>query len=112
MHALRTVLLALVMGVTAMVSAKGGRTAERTSASVECSRASAFIKLQLHSDHRIGKVTIEVRDLDGRTWYKEEGKALTNELVRLLDKGVFPKGEMRLLITGRDLRIEQLFVVR
>ncbi|MCB9169306.1 MAG: hypothetical protein H6597_05065 [Flavobacteriales bacterium] len=112
MRTLRAIALIGAICLVPWLSAKGDDDAKRATAIVECSRTSAFIKVQVHGDHRIGRVTIEVRDLKGRTWYKEEGKAMTADLVRLLDKGVFPQGEMQLLITGRDLRIDQHFVVR
>ncbi len=78
---------------------------------VEASRRSAFVTIALQHDRRIGPITLEVKDHLGRTLYKEEGKAMQDELVRRLDKGVLPKGEHTLFITTRDLKLSERFVV-
>lgn len=78
---------------------------------VETSRASAFIHLLVNNHRRIGNVAIEVKDPDGRTLYKEEGKAMTGELVRRLDKGMFPRGEHVVTVTARDFAITQRFTI-
>lgn len=54
---------------------------------------------------------MEIRDLNGRVLYHEEGKALTGELVRRLDKGVLPRGTHTLSILGKDLAVSQAFTV-
>jgi hypothetical protein len=79
--------------------------------SVQCSKASAFVHVSINSFRRIGVVTIEVRDERGVTLYKEEGKAMTGELVRRLDKGGFPPGSHTMVVTARDIAVEQVFTV-
>lgn len=78
---------------------------------VETQRNSAFINILVNNHRRIGNVVIEVKDLDGRVLYHEEGKAMTGELVRRLDKGVFPKGEHALTVLARDFSITQRFTI-
>jgi hypothetical protein len=78
---------------------------------VRCSRSSALIDLNVTSCRKIGTVVIEVKDAAGRTLYKEEGKAMTAELIRRLDKGTFPKGELTLTVTARDFSVAQRFTV-
>lgn len=64
------------------------------------------------SNHRkIGKVLLEVKDAKGHVLYSEEGKAMTGELVRRLDKGLFPKGETTLEVTAKDFAIVHRFVI-
>lgn len=63
------------------------------------------------SERRIGKLVLEVRDQHGRTLYREEGKALTGELVRNLDKGVFPRGTLQLTVVAKDLAVSQQFTI-
>jgi hypothetical protein len=84
---------------------------EGSSVRVECTRSSAFIQVQVNSDRKIGKVVLEVRDADGRTLYREEGKAMTGELVRRLDKGAFPRGTHTITVRARDLDITQQFSI-
>jgi hypothetical protein len=78
---------------------------------VAASRQSAFVTIAVQHDRRIGPITMEVKDGQGRTLYKEEGKAMQDELVRRLDKGILPKGEHTLIITTRDLQLSERFVV-
>lgn len=78
---------------------------------VTCTRASAFVNVSINSDRPIGKVVIEVVDEQGRTWYKEEGKALTAELIRRLDKGGFPRKQMTLKVTAKDFEVSRPFKV-
>ncbi|MDQ3100604.1 MAG: hypothetical protein M3R08_04400 [Bacteroidota bacterium] len=54
---------------------------------------------------------IEIGDAAGRSLYREAGKAMSTELVRKLDKGVFPKGEHTLTVTAKDFSITQVLVV-
>lgn len=84
---------------------------EEATVFVEAGRGSAFIHILVNNHRRIGNVVIEVRDIHGRTLYKEEGKAMTDELVRRLDKGMFPRGEHLLAISARDLSITQRFTI-
>ncbi|MEZ4755462.1 MAG: hypothetical protein R2817_01405 [Flavobacteriales bacterium] len=78
---------------------------------VDASRRSAFVTIAVQHDRRIGPITMEVKDAQGRTLYREEGKAMQDELVRRLDKGILPKGEHTLIITTRDLQLSERFVV-
>lgn len=107
---MRTLLLtALLLGTGFSVRAGGG---EHTgSARVECSRSSGLIRLQLAAERRIGRVVLQIADADGRLLYREEGRALRNELVRVLDKGLFPTGDMVLRVEARDLDLTQRFTI-
>lgn len=78
---------------------------------VEANRTSAFIHILINNHRKIGGVTLEVKDLEGRVLYREEGKAMTGELVRRLDKGVFPKGEHTVTVVSRDFSITQRFTI-
>ncbi len=79
--------------------------------SVLCTRNSGLIALSLTNCRKIGNVVIEVRDANGRTLYREEGKAMTPELVRRLDKGTFPKGRHTLTVSARDFAVSETFTV-
>jgi hypothetical protein len=81
------------------------------SLNVQCSRSSSLLQIQLGNCKKIGKVVLEIRDQEGRTLYREEGKALTGELVRRLDKGVFPRGTHTLTVTARDFAVAQVFTI-
>lgn len=72
---------------------------------------SQLIRLHVESPRRIGDITIEVRDETGRTWYKEEGKAGGQELVRYLDKRVLPIGRHTVWVMSRDLRASESIAV-
>lgn len=74
-------------------------------------KGSGLITLNLVNCRKIGHVVIEVKDASGKTLYREEGKATTPELVRRLDKGVFPKGRHDLVITAKDFTVTQPLVI-
>ncbi len=78
---------------------------------VEADRSSAFVHILINNHRRIGNVVLELKDLDGRVLYREEGKAMTGELVRRLDKGVLPKGEHTVTVVSRDFAITQRFII-
>jgi hypothetical protein len=80
--------------------------------SVECQRNSGLIQVNILNHRKIGKVHLVVKDAKGRTVYIEEGKAMSDELVRRLDKGMFPKGEATLTVTARDFAITQAFTIQ
>ncbi len=103
--------LGMSMGLLLASPVQAGEPNSGSSLKVECSRSSAFIQIQVLNHRRIGNVVLEVRDAQGRTLYREEGKALTEELVRRLDKGVFPRGQHTLTVTARDLVITQPFTI-
>lgn len=77
---------------------------------VECHKGSSLIQLSIRNHRRIGKLRIEVRSEDGRTLYIEEGKALTGELVRRLDRGIFPRGTHTVVVTTRDITASERIV--
>ncbi len=107
---MRHVLLASVLLVSSL-SVQAGSEDHGGSARVECSRSSGLIRLHLNAERRIGRVVLQIADADGRLLYREEGRALRNELVRVLDKGLFPKGEMVLTVKARDLELAQRFTI-
>lgn len=107
---IRAVGLALLLVSSGQAMAGGGTRSGAVT--VECTRSSSFIRIDITNHRKIGNVTIEVRDASGRSLYYEEGKAMTEELVRRLDKGVFPKGTAVLTVTARDLRITQQFTIQ
>lgn len=76
---------------------------------VTCNPGSGLLAFNLVNCRRIGNVVIEVRDAGGRALYREEGKAMTPELVRRLDRGSFPKGELTLFVTAKDFAVSQRF---
>jgi hypothetical protein len=78
---------------------------------VQCSRSSAFVNVNINSCRKIGKVLIEVLDTKGTVLYREEGKALTPELIRRLDKGGFPRGPLTVHVTTKDFHLAQDFTV-
>jgi len=104
---LRTAALLLLLSVAPAFAGDGDNA--KAKVQVVSSRQSALINVNITSFRTIGKVVIEVRDANGKTLYKEEGRALTPELVRRLDKGVFPKGELTLSVTAKDFAITQVF---
>jgi hypothetical protein len=79
--------------------------------SVSASGSSAFVTIQLQHHRKIGMVVMEVKDGQGRTLYREEGKAMQDELVRRLDKGILPRGEHDLVITTKDFTLSERFTV-
>ena len=79
--------------------------------SVHCTRGSGLIQVSISNHRKIGRVLLEVKDAKGHVLYSEEGKAMTEELVRRLDKGLFPKGETTLEVTAKDFAIKHHFVI-
>lgn len=110
-HALRSIAVSLLVVSSSWALAGEPRSEGQANVQVSCSRASAFVSVSISSFRKIGVVTIEVRNATGLTLYKEEGKALTPELVRRLDKGGFPRGAHTLLVTAKDFSISQVFTV-
>ena len=108
---LRTVLFVSLLSIIPAVQAIPGVPDGTARVEVSCTRSSAFVNVSINSDRPIGKIVIEVVDDKGRTWYKEEGKALTPELVRRLDKGGFPKAAMTLKVTAKDFEVTRAFKV-
>lgn len=102
---------ALAIGLLLAAPVRAIAPGEGSSVRVECTRSSAFIQIEVNSDRKIGNVVLEVRDTEGRTLYREEGKALTAELVRRLDKGAFPRGVHTITVRSRDLDITQQFSI-
>lgn len=110
-RSIRVLLFALLVTSSSYASAAPGIPEGSARVAVSCSRASAFISVSISSDRPIGKVLIEVVDAEGRTWYKEEGKALTPELIRRLDKGGFPKSALTLNVRAKDFEVSRPFTV-
>jgi len=108
---LRAVLFASLLTSLPVVHGSPGRPDSKARVEVTCSRNSAFVNVSINSDRPIGKVVIEVVDEMGLTWYKEEGKALTPELIRRLDKGAFPKKAMTLKVSAKDFTVSRPFQV-
>lgn len=79
---------------------------------IECARSSSLVLISITNHRKIGTVSIEIRDTTGRSLYYEEGKAMTEELVRRLDKGLFPPGEATLTVRSRDVSVSQTFFVQ
>ena len=104
--ALATALMCSSMGATA--SPEGN---DPVNVKVQCTRASSLIQIEVASHRKIGAVSLEVKDRKGVTLYREEGKALTPELVRRLDKGVFPKGTHTLTVVARDFARTEAFTI-
>ncbi|HMC96620.1 MAG TPA: hypothetical protein VKG92_03145 [Flavobacteriales bacterium] len=92
-----------------VVAASGGK--EEPKVTVQCSRGSGLIQVSVSNTRKIGKVLLEVKDASGRVLYSEEGKAMTGELVRRLDKGLFPLGATTVEVTARDFAVSQHFVI-
>jgi hypothetical protein len=103
------VLGALLFTLSSFSAGPGREPAARVD--VSCPRSSAFVNISVVSVERIGKVRFEITDATGRTIYREEGKALTGELVRRLDKGGFPKGQHTLEVRAKDFTISRTFTV-
>lgn len=109
-HLIGSLLFATAMSAAAPIGGHGDGNGP-ANLSVQCSRSSSLVRINLIAEKRIGKVVLEVRDQQGRTLYREEGKAMTSELVRNLDKGVFPRGTHQLTVVGNDLSVSQQFTI-
>lgn len=104
-----------VMAVAFMLAAPAFSAplpAEKSSVSVECVKGSGLIQVSIENHRKIGNVLIEVRNEKGEVVYREEGKALTGELVRRLDKGMFRNGPATVTVESRDFRITRAFEVK
>lgn len=101
--------VALVLFTSSFTAGPGSASSARVQ--VDCSHGSAFLNISVFSDHRIGRISFEILDRSGRTLYREEGKALTGELVRRLDKGAFPRGAHTLQVKAKDFAVSQVFTV-
>jgi len=102
--------LALVSLLTSVSAAPTDK--EKASVSVDCTRASGLIQVNILNHRKIGNVHIVVKDAKGKTIYIEEGNAMSEELVRRLDKGMFPKGAVTLTVEARDFNITQAFTIQ
>lgn len=110
---IRSLTFALLLACVAPAASAHDRGKDKDEArvAVTASHSSAFVLVDITSFRKIGKVLIEVKDAEGHVLYREEGRALTPELVRRLDKNVFPKGALTLSVTARDFRIAQRFTI-
>ncbi len=100
-------LVCLLNSVTASPDEK-----EKASVSVDCKHGSGLIQVNILSTRKIGKIHLVVKDAKGKAVYIEEGKAMSEELVRRFDKGMFPKGAATLTVEARDFNITQAFTVQ
>ena len=98
-----------LMSAGPLQATEGGE--DKASVSVQCARGSGLIQVSVSNHRKIGKVLLEVKNAQGRVLYSEEGKAMTGELVRRLDKGLFPRGATTLEVTARDFVITHHFVI-
>lgn len=113
MHNVRWIVaLAVLVWTMPLGATKGSDEPSRTTVSVECTRASGLVQVNILNHRKIGNVLLEVRDASGDLVYVEEGKAMSHELVRRFDKGIFPKGEATLNVQARDFNISRSFVVQ
>ncbi|MBL7951013.1 MAG: hypothetical protein JNM62_04780 [Flavobacteriales bacterium] len=109
-----TLVLAAVCAVLASSSAMAPSHPDEKKAtvSVECTRASGLVQVNILHHRKIGNVHLVVKDAKGKTVYVEEGKAMTEELVRRFDKGMLPKGAATITVEARDFTITQGFMVQ
>lgn len=104
-------LFALLIGT--QVNAGGNdETPDSSQVTIECTRSSSLVLINITNHRKIGLVSILISDAKGRSLYYEEGKAMTDELVRRLDKGLFPPGEATLTVRSRDVTETQAFLVQ
>lgn len=105
-------LLGVILSAAPLMAANGPDVDGASSVNVECERGSGMVNVSIKHHRRIGKVHLVFRDSKGKTLYVEEGKAMTEELVRRFDKGMFPKGTASLSVQARDLNVTQTFTVQ
>jgi hypothetical protein len=108
--ALRLTLLftvALGLAIGARAADKGGEGKLQ----VHCNKTSAFVSILVEGERRIGNVVLQILDQQGRVIYREEGKALTDELVRRLDKGQLPRGTHTLSVEAKGFALSQQFTI-
>lgn len=104
-------IVSLVACVMTLSVSAGGPEPHGSRLQVHCSKSSAFVSIQVEHEKRIGNITLEIRDQLGHVLYREEGKALTGELVRRLDKGQLPRGTHTLSVQSKALSLSQQFTV-
>lgn len=103
-------LLGASLTVSDVTAAPGDK--EKARVSVDCSRSSGLIQVNILNHRKIGNVHMVVKDEQGKTVYIEQGKAMTEELIRRFDKGMFPKGDATLTVEARDFTITQTFTIQ
>ncbi|HQW05125.1 MAG TPA: hypothetical protein PLV08_11510 [Flavobacteriales bacterium] len=108
---LATLALCGVMSLS-MAASTARKEAEKADVTVNCEPNSGMIRISIQNHRRIGNVSLVVKDARGRTLYIEEGKAMTEELVRRLDKGVFPKGAATITVEAKDFVITRAFTIQ
>lgn len=107
--AITTAIAMLLLGSVAFAGEPGEKEG---SVKVCTTPTSGLIEVSIENHRKIGNVRMEVKDASGRTVYLEEGKAMSDELVRRLDKGMFAKGAATLTVETRDFVITQGFTVQ
>ncbi|HNR54757.1 MAG TPA: hypothetical protein PKJ19_06320 [Flavobacteriales bacterium] len=105
-------LIGVLLSAAPAMAGNGPEVDGSSSVKVDCERNSGVINVSIKHHRRIGKVHLVFRDAKGKTVYVEEGKAMTEELVRRFDKGMFPKGAATLSVQARDLNVTQTFTVQ
>lgn len=110
-HLLRSVSFLSLLAISAPAFSGSGECKTTANMNVQCSRASALLQIHVGNCKKIGKVVMQITDTQGRVLYREEGKAMTGELVRRLDKAVFPRGTHTLTVVAKDFAITQLFTI-
>ncbi|HRF81764.1 MAG TPA: hypothetical protein PL070_16925 [Flavobacteriales bacterium] len=103
---------AAALSAASLQATNGPTEKSKAVVAVDCHRGSGLIQVSIANHRKIGKVHIEVRDSNGALVYVEEGKAMTEELVRKFDKGIFPKGAATLTVQARDFQITQAFTIQ
>ncbi len=111
-HTLVLAAFSTVLGTTSAMAPSHPDEKSKASVSVNCSRGSGLIQVNILNHRKIGNVHLVVKDANGRTVYVEEGKAMTEELVRRFDKGMLPKGAATVTVEARDFTITQPFTVQ
>ncbi|MBK7946252.1 MAG: hypothetical protein IPJ85_13530 [Flavobacteriales bacterium] len=108
---LHAITVSAAMAFCLPMHAEGGGCESNAKLNVSCSRASAFVQVQVANCKKLGKLVLEVRDQQGRVLYREEGKAFTGDLVRRLDKGQLPRGTHVLSIVAKEVSLSQPFTI-
>lgn len=108
---LRSVSFLSLLAISAPAFSGSGECKTTANMKVQCTRSSALLQIQIGNCKKIGKVVMQITDSQGRVLYREEGKAMTGELVRRLDKGVFPRGTHTLTVVAKDFAITQPFTI-
>jgi hypothetical protein len=111
LRTLHTLTVTAALAFSLPTVAAGGGCDSKAKLNVSCSRASAFVQVQIANCKKLGKLVMEVRDQQGRVLYREEGKAYSGDLVRRLDKGQLPRGTHVLSVLTKEVSLSQPFTI-